>query len=112
MRDIDVEFYQKLNEFLTSNYVQDIPSSNLEKLNILRQIIYNEKVNVDCLEIAYEKNKGTANAIPTDEFLNLTHRIEINTQNASYFAANLRMIVKEEKRTLRFKKVKEFFKKI
>ena len=109
--DFDLEFYEKLDEFLKKNGVRELPSSNKEKLKILRQITYNEKVNVDCLELAYQKNKGTDKAIPLDEYLDLTHRLEINSHIASYLAANLKMVVKEEQRLERLAKIKTLFKR-
>lgn len=109
--DFDIEFYEKVDDFLKKNGVKELPDSNKEKLKMLRQITYNEKVNVDCLEIAYEKNKGTDKEISTDEYLDLTHRLEINSHNASYLAANLKLVVKEEQRLERIAKIKTLFRK-
>ena len=105
------EFEEKLVNYLKKNGVEEIPSDNKQLLALLDNIAYNKRVDIDFLEIEHNKVKSTETEKDRDNYVKSVQNLEIDVHNAEYYMANIRGIIKQEKRLKRKKFIKKLFKK-
>ena len=102
-----VDFEEELVEYLKKNGAIEIPDSNVERLKLLRRIVYNEKVNLDIVDMKYAKDKENGVA-DVNVYIDRLHEIQGNIHDALYYVSNVSGMVKEEKKLKR----KTLFKRI
>ena len=94
---IEKEFEENLVNYLKNNGVTEIPSSNKEKLTLLKKIVFNSRVNIDYTDLKHSKD--VADGISDPEYINNIHNLEVNVYNGLYYSSNVNGILREEKRT-------------
>ena len=102
---IEKEFEENLTNYLKNNGIEEIPSTNKEKLQLLKNIVFNSRVNIDCADLKHSKD--VAAGIKDEGFLENIQNLEVNVHNGLYYIANIRGIVKEERKLERKTKIKK-----
>ena len=105
---MEKNFEEALVEYLKKNGAKEIPADNKGKLEMLKNIVFNEKTNLDIIDIrnAKAKEEGSANS---NEYLGRITNIHINIHNALYYIANIKAIIKEDKKLKRKAAIKKIF---
>lgn len=78
--------------------------TNKEKLEILKKIKFNTKVEQDVLEMRYQKDKSK---ISSEEFLTTLNNLYIDQVNVEGYILQVRGLIRQEKHS----KIKTFFQK-
>ena len=102
-----LEFNKNLDEYLKKNGVKEIPTTNKEKLRLLRTIVYNSKVSIDLADLKQSSNRSKGISDPS--YVDTIQNLEINVYNGCYYISNVRGIVREERKLSRIAKVKSLF---
>lgn len=101
------EFEEDLEKYLRDNGVRIIPGSNKEKLELLKKIVFNSKIDIDIIDL--KNNNNRENGIIDNSYLDEVQNLEVNVYNGLYYISNVRGIVREEKKLERKAKIKKFF---
>ncbi len=105
---MEKEFEEKLVEYLKKNGINDIPTTNKEILKTLKNIVYNERVNIDCADLRH--NSNVKSGIDDIGYIDNVQNLEINVQNGLYYIANVGAVVREERKLERIAKFKKILK--
>ena len=101
------EFEEDLEKYLRDNGVRIIRGSNKEKLELLKKIVFNSKIDIDIIDL--KNNNNRENGIIDNSYLDEVQNLEVNVYNGLYYISNVRGIVREEKKLERKAKIKKFF---
>lgn len=105
---MEKEFEERLEKYLSDNGAKIIPSSNKEKLEILKKIVFNGKIDIDIADLRNANNKE--NGIIDTNYIDKIQNLEVNVSDGLYYICIIRGIIREEKRLERNTKIKRFFK--
>ena len=100
-------FEKDLEVYLKNNGVEKIPTDNKQRLAILKAIVEKSKVDEDIADIINTKNRSKG--IEDPEFLSKVQNLEVNIYNGTYHIANVKYLIKKEKKALRKAKIKKIF---
>ena len=103
---MEENFEEKLEKYLKKNGIEDTNKSKKEILKLLVSIVEGRKVDLDCLDLKFQSNKS---CMTTEEYVERIHNLQINVTEGNYYLANVRGIIKEERRQAFFGKVKKLF---
>lgn len=109
-REVELEFNKKLENYLKNNGVNDIPTNNKEKLKLLKAIVFNGKVDIDVADLKQAKNRANGVKDKDNTYFDTIQNLELNVSDGLYYIANIKGIVKEERKLKRRTKIKSFFK--
>ena len=102
------EFEEGLTDYLKKNGIEEIPTSNKEKLELLKKIVFHSRVDIDFTDLKHSKE--VAKGIKDDNYINNIHNLEINVYHGLYYISNVKGIIREEKKLERRAKIKKIFK--
>ena len=104
---VEQEFEENLVNYLKNNGVTEIPNDKKETLQLLKRIVFNSRVNIDCIDMAHTKE--VAKGIKDPEYINNIHNLELNVYNGLYYISNVNGIIREEKKLAKKSKIKKLF---
>ncbi len=104
---MEKEFEENLEKYLKENGVKEVPSTNKEKLEILKKIVFNSKVDIDIADLKNSNNREKG--ITDNTYVDKIQNLEVNVYNGLYYISNVRGIVREERKLERKAKIKKFF---
>lgn len=103
---MDETFEKKLEQFLKENGVEEISDNNKERLKMLYKVVRTRRVDMDCLDYNYSTDK---NIMDSRDYVSKIQHLQINITEGNYYIANIKGIIKEEKRQKFAAKVKKIF---
>lgn len=102
---------ERMNWFFQKYGVTEVPTTDKERLELLKVIISLERVNLDVVDINYRKNQSK---LSNDDFVKQVKEIENNIRDAQsyceYVIASIKLEKKEKKKE-NFQKIKRIFMK-
>lgn len=120
------EFNEKLDAFLDKHgYDSEEVMDNKDRLRALRNIAMISENDMIVLEQQYTSNRIDKPELEEDvrvsdrsnysnnfdDYVSTIHNLEVNVHNARYYIANIKGIIREERRENFRKKVKSLFRK-
>ena len=105
---MEQEFEKNLENYLKNKGVKEIPSSNKEKLKLLKNIYYNSKVEIDIADLRHTKE--VEQGIHDSNYISTIQNLELDSYNSLFYISCVSNLVREEKRMARAAKIKSFFK--